>query len=130
LTWLVAAHINNSVAELKYLSVRVEAIAEVEGKMLDSNHSGEVMIALLYTSCGQKYIVLIVCDRKNQHVVQHFFFRISHAFGWVTAVTHDSLVWNSGFEAQIIADLRAILGVLPGQRYRGASGGLRLLVRQ
>jgi hypothetical protein len=40
-------------------------------------------------------------------------------------VTCDSLVQNSGFEVQIIADLRAILGVLPGQRYRGASGGLR-----
>ena len=53
-----------------------------------------------------------------------FFFEISHAFVKVTAVTRDCLVRNSGFEAQIIADLRAILGVLPGQRYRGASGGL------
>jgi hypothetical protein len=39
-------------------------------------------------------------------------------------VTHDCLVQNSGFEAQIIADLRVILGVLPRQRYWGASGGL------
>jgi hypothetical protein len=53
-----------------------------------------------------------------------FFLGISHAFVRVTAVTRDCLVRNSGFEAQIIADLRAILGVLPGQRYRGASGGL------
>jgi hypothetical protein len=84
------------------------------------------MIALLYTSCRQKYIVLIVRDREGDpHVVpKRFFFGISHAFGRVTAVTCDSLVRNSGFEAQIIADLRAILGVLPGQRYRGASGGL------
>ena len=83
------------------------------------------MIALLYTYCGQKYIVLIVCDREgDQYVVQLFFFGISHAFVRVTAVTRDCLVRNSGFEAQIIADLRAILEVLPGQRYRGASGGL------
>jgi hypothetical protein len=56
----------------------------------------------------------------------NYFFGISHAFVRVTAVTRDCLVRNSGFEAQIIADLRAILEVLPGQRYRGASGGLLL----
>jgi hypothetical protein len=39
-------------------------------------------------------------------------------------VTCDRFVRNSGFEAQIIADLRPILRVPPGQRYRGASGGL------
>ena len=54
----------------------------------------------------------------------NYFFGIGHAFVRVTAVTRDCLVRNSGFEAQIIADLRAILEVLPGQRYRGASGGL------
>ena len=64
-------------------------------------------------------------------MVQHiFFFGISHAFVRVTAVTRDCLVRNSGFEAQIIADLRAILEVLPGQRYRGSSGGLRIYGRR
>jgi hypothetical protein len=54
-----------------------------------------------------------------------FFFGISHAFGRVTVVPHDCLVWNSRFEAQIIAEsLRSTVGVLPRQRYRGASGGL------
>ena len=31
---------------------------------------------------------------------------------------------DSQFEAQIIANLKLIFRVLPGQRYRGASGGL------
>jgi hypothetical protein len=53
-----------------------------------------------------------------------FFFETSHAFSEVTSVTRDRFVRNSGFEAQIIADLRPILRVPPGQRYRGASGGL------
>ena len=43
-------------------------------------------------------------------------------------MTCDRFVRNSGFEAQIIADLRPILRVPPGQRYRGASGGLLVLV--
>jgi hypothetical protein len=49
---------------------------------------------------------------------------MSHAFSEVTSVTRDRFVRNSGFEAQIIADLRPILRAPPGQRYRGASGGL------
>jgi hypothetical protein len=55
---------------------------------------------------------------------QRFFFEMSHAFSEVTSVTCDRFVRNSGFEAQIIADLRPILRVPPRQRYRGASGGL------
>jgi hypothetical protein len=57
-------------------------------------------------------------------VPSNFFFEMSHAFSEVTSVTRDRFVRNSGFEAQIIADLRPILRVPPGQRYRGASGGL------
>jgi hypothetical protein len=38
---------------------------------------------------------------------------MSHAFSEVTSVTRDRFVRNSGFEAQIIVDLRPILEFLP-----------------
>jgi hypothetical protein len=68
--------------------------------------------------------LLYVMVTENGMRSQRIFFEMSHAFSEVTCVTRDRLVRNSGFEAQIIADLRPILRVPPGQRYRGASGGL------
>ena len=72
--------------------------------------------------------LLYVTVKENGVQSQQFFFETSHAFSEVTTVTRDRFVRNSGFEAQIIADLRPILRVLPGQRYRGASGGLSTVV--
>ena len=40
-----------------------------------------------------------------------------------------SLVQDSGFEPQIIADLRSVFGSLAGQTYGGASGGLQKLLK-
>jgi hypothetical protein len=71
--------------------------------------------------------LLYVMVKENGMRSSDFFFETSHAFSEVTSVTRDRFVRNSGFEAQIIADLRPILRVPPGQRYRGASGGLPLL---
>ena len=69
--------------------------------------------------------LLYVMVKENGMRSSDFFFETSHAFSEVTSVTRDRFVRNSGFEAQIIADLRPILRVPPGQRYRGASGGLK-----
>ena len=50
----------------------------------------------------------------------------SHA---TSRVTCHNLVRNSGFEAQMIADLRPTFRHFPGQRYIGASGGLSQVTR-
>jgi hypothetical protein len=84
------------------------------------------VIVLLYTYGRLEYILFAVRDGEGERYAfpANFFFETSHAFSEVTSLTCDRFVRNSGFEAQIIADLRPILRVPPGQRYRGASGGL------
>jgi len=68
------------------------------------------------------YSICIYCHHSSLPVaVVNFFFDPCHILAQVTCMTCDTLVWHSGLEAKIIADLRPDLGRLDGHTFIGAS---------